>query len=452
MKHKCCVLVADDQPAICQLFRSTLDDRADVHTATNGREALEILKSQGVDLMFVDLRLANANGLDLLRTAHQLRRALVSIVITGYGTLESAIEAMRLGACDYLLKPFDSQKILDALDRALSLKSLNRSDRPHHSDVAHSAAPPINMIAASPQMREILSSAELAAPGDIPILIEGEMGVGKQILARWIDQNSREPNGCFIHFPGAALKDARPGAEHPDWQRFVLRLPFSEPAREPIAARCTFYIEHVEELPMWAQRQLLQGIERTWICAPEYANPDGVRVRVIASIQTSLEPAVANGTFSRGLYDLLRLTPLPIPPLRRRPDDIRAIVYHFLDRFCSEQKRDPGLYRRMIAEETWQLMLRYGWPGNARELISLIARALLPKDDRGFERILIQHVSAPATVPSCDMVSVPLVGDLRTIEQCVIREVVRRCSGNKAAAARALGMHRRTLYRVLQQN
>jgi len=174
-------------------------------------------------------------------------------------------------------------------------------------------------------------------------------------------------------------------------------------------------------------------------------------VRVIASIQTSLEPAVANGTFSRGLYDLLRLTPLPIPPLRRRPDDIRAIVYHFLDRFCSEQKRDPGLYRRMIAEETWQLMLRYGWPGNARELISLIARALLPKDDRGFERILIQHVSAPATVPSCDMVSVPLVGDLRTIEQCVIREVVRRCSGNKAAAARALGMHRRTLYRVLQQ-
>jgi DNA-binding NtrC family response regulator len=164
-----------------------------------------------------------------------------------------------------------------------------------------------------------------------------------------------------------------------------------------------------------------------------------------------LESAVANGSFSRGLYDVLRLTPLSIPPLRKRPEDIRAIVYHVLDRFCSEQKRDPGPYRRMITEETWQLMLRYGWPGNARELISLIARALLPKDDRGFERILIHHVSAPATVPSCDMVSVPLVGDLRTIEQCVIREVVRRCSGNKAAAARALGMHRRTLYRVLQQ-
>jgi DNA-binding NtrC family response regulator len=371
--------------------------------------------------------------------------------MTGYGTLESAIEAMRLGACDYLLKPFDSQKILEALDRALCFKSLNPSVRLNHSDVAHCAAPPpINMIAASPQMREILNSAELAAPSDIPILIEGEIGVGKQTLARWIDQSSREPNGCFIHFPCAALKDARPGAEHPDWQRFVLRSASSDPA--PVAARCTFYIEHVEELPMWAQRQLLQGIERTWICSPEYANPDGARVRVIASTQTSLEPAVANGAFSRGLYDVLRLTPLSIPPLRKRPEDVRAIVYHFLDRFCSEQKRDPGPYRRMIAEETWQLMLRYGWPGNARELISLMARALLPKDDRSFERILIHHVSAPVTVPDCDMVSVPLVGDLRTIEQCVIREVVRRCSGNKAAAARALGMHRRTLYRVLQQN
>jgi len=248
------------------------------------------------------------------------------------------------------------------------------------------------------------------------------------------------------------LKDARPGAEHPDWQRFVLRSISAEPAREPVAARCSFYIEHVEELPMWAQRQLLQGIERNWICSPEYANTDGPRMRVIASTQTSLDSVVAEGAFSRGLYDVLRFTPLSIPPLRKRPEDIRAIVYHFLDRFCNDQKRDPGPYRRLITEETWQLMLRYGWPGNVRELISLMARALLPKDDRGFERMLIRHVSVPAAVPSCDMVSVPLVGDLRTIEQCVIREVVRRCSGNKAAAARALGMHRRTLYRVLQQN
>ncbi len=106
----------------------------------------------------------------------------------------------------------------------------------------------------------------------------------------------------------------------------------------------------------------------------------------------------------------------------------------------------------MIAEETWQLMLRYGWPGNARELISLIVRALLSKDSGDFERMLIRHVSSPAPAPNCDMISVPLVGDLRTIERCVIREVVRRLGGNKAAAARALGMHRRTLYRVLLQN
>jgi DNA-binding NtrC family response regulator len=203
---------------------------------------------------------------------------------------------------------------------------------------------------------------------------------------------------------------------------------------------------------MWAQRQLLQRIEWTSLSSSEYAHPDAARVRVIASTATSLDAAVADDTFSRGLSDVLRLTPLSIPPLRKRPEDIRGLAYHFLERFCNDHNRDPGPYRRMIAEETWELMLRYSWPGNARELISLVLRALLTKDNSDFERTLIRHVSSPAPAPNCDMISVPLAGDLRTIERCVIREVVRRLGGNKAAAARALGMHRRTLYRVLLQN
>jgi len=456
MNRECRVLVTDDQPAVCQLFRSTLGARgAAVHAATNERQALEILRSQTIDLMFVDLRLADANGLDLLRTAHQISRQLVSVVMTGNGTLESAIEAMRVGACNYIVKPFDAQNILNALDHALAYKSSKVSARANHGDVGNSSSPlPINMVAASPQMRESLNSAALAAPSDMPILIEGESGVGKQMLARWIHERNREPNGGFVHFPSGALKDARPGAEHPEWQRFVVGSASSERANDcrSSADRCTFYVEHVEQLPMWAQRQLLQRIEWTSLSSSEYARPDAARVRVIASTATSLDAAVADGTFSRGLSDVLRLTPLSIPPLRKRPEDIRGLAYHFLERFCNDHNRDPGPYRRMIAEETWELMLRYSWPGNARELISLVLRALLTKDNSDFERTLIRHVSSPAPAPNCDMISVPLAGDLRTIERCVIREVVRRLGGNKAAAARALGMHRRTLYRVLLQN
>jgi two-component system response regulator HydG len=438
------------------LFRSTLSARAAaVHAATNERQAIDILRSQAIDLMFVDLSLADANGLDLLRTAHQISRQLVSVVMTEQGTLQSAVEAMRLGACDYIVKPFDPQRILDALDHALAYKSVKLPGSPTPSDTGKlSAPPPLNVVAASPQMRESLENAALAAASDMPIIIEGESGVGKQMLARWIHQRDREPNGWFVHFPAAALQDARPGAEHPEWQRFVVGSASTERANAygSGADRCTFYIEHVEQLPMWAQRQLLQRIEWTSLSSSEYAPPDAARLRVIASTTTSLDPAVADGTFSRGLYDVLRLTPLSIPPLRKRPEDIRGLAYHFLERFCSDHKRDPGPYRRMIAEETWQLMLRYSWPGNARELISLIVRALLSKDNDDFERMLIRHVSSPAPAPNCDMISVPLVGDLRTIERCVVREVVRRLGGNKAAAARALGMHRRTLYRVLLQN
>jgi DNA-binding NtrC family response regulator len=454
MNQECRVLVADDQPAVCELFRSTLGGRAAVvHGATNEQQAVELLKSQAIDLMFVNLRLADGSGLDLLRTAHQTSQQLMSVVITGCGTLESAVEAMRIGACDYIVQPFDREEILRALDRAQSYKRLNLSPPSNPSDPGTGALPPaIQIVVASPQMREVLESATLAAQSDIPILIEGEGGCGKQLLARWIHQRSREPDSSFIHFPCAGMKDARPGAEHPDWQRFVLGSTSAEPASASGAAQCTFYVEHVEELPTWAQRQLLQSIERTWPCAPEYANPHGARVRVIASAKMNLDPAVASGAFSRGLYDALRLTPLYIAPLRKRSEDIRALVFHFLERFCHDQERDPGPYRRMIAEETWQSMLRYGWPGNVRELFSLIARALLSKDDRDFERILMCHVSAPALEPSCDMISVPAVGNLRNIERSVIREYVRRCGGNKASAARALGMHRRTLYRFLQQN
>ncbi len=170
-------------------------------------------------------------------------------------------------------------------------------------------------------MRECLDNAARAAASDMPIIIEGESGVGKQMLARWIHQRGREPNGGFVHFPSAALKDARPGAEHPEWQRFVVGSASTERANTGGSgvARCTFYIEHVEQLPMWAQRQLLQRIEWTSLSSSESAHPGAARLRVIASTTTSMDPAVADGTFSRGLYDVLRLTPLSIPPLRRRP-------------------------------------------------------------------------------------------------------------------------------------
>ncbi len=205
-------------------------------------------------------------------------------------------------------------------------KRLNHCPPENHSDTGNGGLSPIHIVVASPQTREILRQPALAAESDIPILIEGEGGNGKQLLARWIHQRSRESSSSFIHFACAAMKDAQPGAEHPDWRRFVLGSPSGAPARAAFASRHTLYVEHVEELPTWAQRQLLQCIERTWPCTPESANRDAARVRIIASTDKSLDPAVASGAFSRGLYDVLRLTPLCIAPLRKRPEDIRARI------------------------------------------------------------------------------------------------------------------------------
>jgi DNA-binding NtrC family response regulator len=306
---------------------------------------------------------------------------------------------------------------------------------------------PATVVAASSQMRDLLTAAKSAAESDVPILIEGESGVGKQTLARWINQHRPAGGSSFVHVTGSALKELRPGAEPADWQRVVLGDPAwtSEIPSEPDP--CTLYVEHVEELPMWAQRQLLRRIDQTWLSSCTNLDERAAPVRVIASTEKYLEPAVGSGAFARGMYDVLSLTPLSIPPLRKRPDDIRALVAYCLDRFTVDRRKDPGPFRRSLSDQTWEAMQRYAWPGNARELISLIRRALLAHDSQEFQRILTDHILAPAT--GAEMVSIPIVGNLRSIERSLIREVLRRCGGNKAAAARALGMHRRTLYRVL---
>lgn len=444
MKHDCTALVVDDEPAVCHLVRHILSGFiARVHVAAAAGNALEILSAESVDLLFVDLHLDDSSGLQLLQSALHRRPDLATVVITGYATLESAIDALRLGACDYLVKPFDKQTILASLERALLFKrfvALDAGKRPHDPQ-----ALPVTLVAASALLRSTLEDARSLADARVPVLVEGESGVGKQALARWMHAQSSAPNEPFVRFFCGTLKDARPGSEPCDWRRFIASP--STGGTENWGASGTFYADRVNELPLWAQRQLLEKIEAGWPLAIG-STAGGPNARIIASAATSLEEDMAKGTLLRGLYDLLRGTSLAIAPLRKRPEDIRALVYHFLDRFCLAQKRDAGLYRRAISEETWLSLLRYAWPGNVRELIGLLATALL-HNSKNFDQIVRRHTFVSVPALSCETVSVPVVGDMRTIEQCVIREVLRRCGGNKAAAARALGMHRRTLYRVL---
>ncbi|HEV3302169.1 MAG TPA: sigma 54-interacting transcriptional regulator [Planctomycetaceae bacterium] len=442
------VLVVDDEIQICRFVEAVLSARvAKFRWATRVRDALQILKSEPFDVLLTDLHLNGSNGLDLIQSSLRIQPDLAAIVITGFGTLDSAVEAMRHGVRDYVVKPINSQHLLAALDRALSEKPVKRRpDRP-----TEGTSPLLSLcddVMVSWQMRAVFKDAEQFAQSSLPLCIEGEAGVGKQLIARWIHRRDALADASFIRFACAELQEARPGSEPVHWRKSVQATAASQRSMP----RCTLYFDQIAELPFWAQRQLLEMIEGICISAATARDPNGLAVRVIAATDISLDAAHADGRLYRGLYDALRLIRLSIAPLRERPDDIRAIVHHFLERFCRAQNRDPGTFRRMVTEKTWQAVLQFDWPGNVGELANVVAIALSINDGNDFDRILQRYTSVHTSLPTCETIEVPLSGNLRSIEGHVVREIVRRHGGNKAAAARALGMHRRTLYRVLQHD
>lgn len=439
-----CVLVIDDQPNLCQLISAILSaEGAKVLSAFNERDGLQILKDEDVGILFTDLRLPGCNGIEVIRRSVAMRPQLASVVITGFGTLESAVEAIRLGACDYVTKPIDRKKVVSALNRAQNFRQsvagaakLIRATGLRSED---------EVVAASAQMRQVVGLAERVAQTVFPVLIHGEAGVGKKLLARWIHSRSQFAAGSFVHFPCVSMSDVSPGSEPVEWRSMILDLGRYRNASVESHTKCTVYLEDVDRLPLWAQLRLLDTIGNGWFAGA------GSSLRVIASTESNAD-ALTEGTLHRGLCDLLSMAPIRIAPLRERREDIRPLVEHFVSRFPSNQSREMVSMPVQIAEDLWDVMSSYRWPGNVRELSAVVARAFLCRDHVEFERTLRQHCHHDSTAPTHETITVPLGNDLRSIECHVIREMVRRQRGNKSAAARALGMHRRTLYRILDED
>lgn len=445
-------LVVDDHAGVCQLMAAILSgEGVDVRVAHTARGGLEILNRESIDVLFVDLRLPDGDGMDVLRKSLELHPDSAAIAISGFGTMESAVEALRVGASDYVNKPIDRQKVVAALHRALKHRSLRGSMKGAlSSGESDDRQPAPKIVSSSAAMQSVLARLARVIPTNFPILLQGETGVGKKLLARWVHSQSRFAGGAFEHHTCMAPRDAG----------FVSESAIGHggaPAGSVPAAvfrRCeggTLFLENIDKLSLPAQVELLDAIESNRHRVLGSGNLAAGGVRMIASTETNLEDALAAGAFHRGLYDSLNLFPVAIPALRERREDIPILGSYFVDEFCRSQSRSPGPCLRLVSDELWELMATYAWPGNVRELMSVMARVTLSRDAAEVERCLREYTRAIPGRTRSDMISVPLDGDLRSIETSLIREVVRRHGGNKAAAARALGMHRRTLYRFLEK-
>jgi len=455
------VLVVDHEQDARELLGNMLAREAvRPRMAEDARQGLALLRQGSFQVLFTALRMPDMDGLELVRQALRLCPGLAAVVVTGHAEIGSCIEAMRLGASDYVQKPFTPPVIRAALARALdSRRRRSRTIASHPEDApappAHACCmeglddPAVTQSAAMRRVRELVAKI---APSDAPVLVHGEAGAGKGSLARAIHGRSRRAGGPFVHVACGAVYE----------EEFEARLfgrggtlDEQEPLRRGAfesARGGTLFLADVDCLPTWAQARLFDALEAGSLRQASGLPNAPLDVRPIASASCDLETAVAENRLHGGLYYLLGVVAIHVPPLRHRREDIKVLAERCLARVSLRQNETADAARYRFTEEAWQCLLNHDWPGNLPELASVVARsvALAEGEEIGTGAIAWAPSGAPSR--NHDTISVPLAGDFRQIERHVIREVIQRCQGNKAAAARALGLHRRTLYRMLQHD
>ena len=335
------VMVIDDDPQVCRLLGSILENEgANVILQHSAQQGLSALWSRPVDVLFTDLRVGDGDGLSIISEACKLCPDLSTVVITGYGSVESSVGAFRLGAVDYLTKPFRAEQVAQALARACSRGARPRFSLPGASAVNSSVPPAQVVVAQSPAMREVLVLAKRVAQADIPVLVSGEQGVGKELIVRAICSQSNRSAGPLVKINCGAIQDERLEAILFGGEAHGSAAQARAGALEQAAAGFLF-LHNVSELPKWMQAKLFQAIQSGSFCRQGDDQPIPLTARVAASTTVDLAALAAAGKFFHELYYYLHVVPVNVPALVNRRDDITPLADQFLQeslRFAPRRK------------------------------------------------------------------------------------------------------------------
>ncbi len=367
------LLVDDDEVFLRPLHRTLELQGYEVLPVQSAEVALDTLKSEDVDLVLTDRRLPGMDGVELVRQIKTDHPDLAVVVTTAYGTIESAVEAMRLGAEDYLVKPFETAELLLVIRRAIEfqeLKSANRRTLRRNQERFTFS----NILTRSAGMRAIFDLVRSVVDLDTTVLIHGETGVGKELLARSIHFSGARRNRPFVAVNCAAIP-----AELFESELFGARKGAFTGATEhrrglfQMANGGTLLLDEIGEMPLHLQTKLLRAIEERKVTSVGADRPVDIDVRFIATTNKDLQAEVDRGTFRRDLFYRLSVMPIRVPALRERPEDIALLAAHFLEQANHRSKKSV----RAIAPESLQALVRYPWPGNVRELENVIERAVI---------------------------------------------------------------------------
>jgi len=440
------ILIIEDEAKMRRLLELNLGEAGfKTLSAGEAETGLKLLGSEPVDLVLTDLKLPGMSGLVFLQTAKQQNPALPIVVMTAFGSVETAVEAMKAGASDYVLKPFSLEEMRMVVRKELDHSRLQEENRSLREALGQKYSHP-NIVARSAKMQEVLATVERVAPTNSTVLLGGESGVGKDLIARAIHEKSRRAAGPFVKINSTAIPENLLESELFGYEKGAFTgAATSKPGKFELADKGTLFLDEIGDVPATTQVKLLRVLQER-----EFERLGGTRtikvdVRLLAATNRNLRAALEQGTFREDLYYRLNVVPIDIAPLRERKEDIPDLATLFLARFA----KDSGRSLTGIASAAMQVLLGHYWPGNVRELQNVIERACalaagpeLRVDDIQLD--VLRHRAGSANER--------FLPDGMTLDQWedeMIREALKRAGGNKSQAARLLGLSRNALrYRL----
>jgi len=440
------ILIVEDEAKMRRLLELNLgEDGFATVSAGDAESGLKLLRENSIDLVVTDLKLPGMDGLEFLQAIKRQNAALPVVVMTAFGSVETAVEAMKAGASDYVLKPFSLTEIRLVIHKELDVRNLREENRSLREALGKRFAHP-NVVARSPKMQDVLSTVERVAPTNATVLLGGESGVGKDLIARAIHEKSRRAAGPFVKINSTAIPENLLESELFGFEKGAFTgAVASKPGKFELADKGTLFLDEIGDVPPATQVKLLRVLQER-----EFERLGGTRtvkvdVRLIAATNRDLREALEQGTFREDLYYRLNVVPIDIAPLRERKEDIPDLANLFISRF----QGDSGKEVEGISREAMQILVNYHWPGNVRELQNIIERACALAKGKVLEAADIHLDLRPAKAANGGEKFLPAGMTLEKWEDEMIQEALRRANGNKSQAARLLGLSRNALrYRL----
>jgi DNA-binding NtrC family response regulator len=444
------ILLADDDDSLRRVLEFQLEEAGyKVFPAENGAQALEIFSSETVDCLITDWRMPQMSGAELIQRASAIHSETPVIVITAFGELETAVEAMRGGAFDFITKPFNRQAILLTVEKALKYGSALAENR-RLRRLVHEDFRLETLVGSSEKMRRVFALVERVAKTDVTVLIEGESGTGKELIAKGIHFSGARREKPFVAINCAAIPETLIEAELFGYKKGAFTGAVAESkGKFEEADGGTLFLDEISAMPLALQTRLLRVLQEQEITRLGENSPRKIDVRIIAATNENLPELIKQNDFREDLYYRLAVVPINLPPLRERREDIPLLVEHFLRKFAEKY----GIKPPKVEREVFNIFFNYPWMGNVREIENVVERMVVLSDG---ERLSLADVPENIRNPHSadknlwfELPAEPI--NLEDVECAIIREALKRFDGNQSQTARYLGITRSALIYRMQK-